>query len=1037
MVVVPPPLPEQDLVGRDRLLGRLHGLVERVLQGERVTVLVAGQAGIGKSSLLRAAAASAAEGGALTAWGIGLDADGAPGYWPWTQALDSVVRTVGADRARAAAGEDAGLLAAIVPSFGPAPGGDGAERERLLAMDVTSRLLDGLSEDRPVVLLLDDLHWADESSLALFDFLSRAPRPAGVGLIGAYRPDELSPAAQSRLGALASRSEHLHVEGLDIDAVRALTERLTGAPVEPAAAAAIHDRTGGHPFFVRELALLGGDGGPADQVPAAVRDAIERRVARLPGVTVAVLEATAVAGGTLLPDIVAAARQCTAVEVEAAARAAVDAGVLIPTAAGTRFAHDLLRETVLDRVDPARRVALHRAIGAALEARTARGVEVAPSELARHFIAAVPLDGADRAVRWALEASAGDCAAFAFGEGAGHLRRLRTALAEGAVDVDDRQLADILVAEADALSRAGSTVDARGLLRYATDVASRSGDPGRIARVALATAELGARFAVRRDEIVRELDRALEAVTGVDLRWEARLAATLAREWQHSVAEDRPRAGPLSQRALDLGRQTDDPATLLACLLARHDVLWTPGAGGPRVEVAREIVAVAHSAGDQDREAEGLLLLANALLEEGSPAFEAALEACLAILDSQGQPRRRYVADTRRACLALLRGRLDEAEERIDRAAALGEQIREPDTGNVRMSQRLELVRARGNPDELRRFAAEAVTHWTGAPVHAHAVAAGFSARVGDLDGARHHVAAVVELGAWRADRSYLWSVFVRELAWAAAALEDRTLGRELLDELRPLAGSCGVNGAVVAFAGSHAHTAGLLAAALGEPDAGSLLEQAAETYLRLGATGWVAELRAPAVADGGGPGGPGAASMRRKGPVWHVTFEGRHATVAHVKGLTDIARLLAARGAEIHVLDLIDAADRSGPAGAVADRSALDAYRTRLADLEAEADDAARANDPERRAAAEAERQALLDELGRMSDARRRPRQFANHPAERARKAVTGRVRDAIRKLEPPLPELADHLRRTIVTGTYCRYRPESVTWHVDSTSR
>jgi len=347
-------------------------------------------------------------------------------------------------------------------------------------------------------------------------------------------------------------------------------------------------------------------------------------------------------------------------------------------------------------------------------------------------------------------------------------------------------------------------------------------------------------------------------------------------------------------------------------------------------------------------------------------------------------------------------------------------------------------VRARDQPDELRAFAAEALAHWTGAPIHAHAVAAGFFARAGDLDNARHHVATVVDLGTWQADRSYLWSVFVRELAQAAAALSDNTLCAQLLHDLRPLAGSCGVNGAVVAFAGSHAHTAGLLAAALDQTDVSQqLLQQASDTYLRLGARGWLAEVRRElATTHGAAEASPATASMRRHGAVWHLTFNGRRATVPHTKGLADIARLVAAPGTDIHGLDLIDAADRSGQPGTLTDRQALDAYRRRLADIDSEADEASRHHDGERAARLDAERRALLDELGRVRNLQGRPRHFANHPAERARKAVTARVRDALRKLEPPLPDLADHLERSIVTGTYCRYRQDDgAIWDLDST--
>ena len=1027
------------LVGRDRLLDRLGVLVGRALQGQRVTVMVTGEAGVGKTSLLRAVAAAAGGPGARVGWGTCLDVAGAPGYWPWTQALDGLVRSIGADEARRLSGDDAPLLASIVPALGDASRGELTDRARLLLFDATSRLLDTLAEKRGLVVVLDDLQWADDSSLALFDFVARAAAaPSGVCLIGAYRHNELDAPARARLGALVSHSEHVHVEGLDADATFELVARLTGRDVDRATADAIHRRTGGHPFFVREVALLPAHtDGTGDHIPVAVRDVIERRIARLPGPTRALLEVAAIAGTGLPADVAARALDASPLAVEDAARHAVAAGVLTPSGDGLHFAHDLLRETVIDRLEASHRVRLHQAIGSALEERATRTASVAPAELARHFVAAIPLDGPERAIRWALEAAAADREALAFAEAAGHLRRLRASLAEAAVDVADRELFDILVAEADALARAGSTLDARSLLRAARDVADRIGDPDPTASVALATAELGARFAARRDEIVRELDRALAAVAGTDLAREAQLTAALARELQHSVAEERPRAGPLSERALDLGRRAGDPGTLAACLLARHDVLWTPGTEVERADLAREIIAVALAASDDERHAQGQLLLANALLEHGSPAYRAALEGCLVILDRLGQPLHRYLAETRRACLALLRGRLDEAEERIERAAALGDRIREPDTGNVRMSQRLELVRARGRPDELSAFAAEAVGHWTGAPIHAHAVAAGFSARAGDTEAARHHVAAVVDLGTWRADRSYLWSVFVRELSHAAVALGDRDLCAELLDDLGPLAGSCGVNGAVVAFAGSHAHTAGLLAAAVDQPDRSrQLLEQASATYGRLGATGWQAEARRDLVAiPTAAPAPAPCHSMHRRGGVWHISFAGASAVVPHTKGLGDIARLLATPGADIHALDLMDAADRSGAAGVLADRRALDAYRTRLADLETEVAEARDYHDDGRAARLVAEREALLDELGRLSGVHGRARQFANHPAERARKAITARVRDAIGKLESPLPELARHLHRTIVTGTYFRYRTEpGITWSVDA---
>lgn len=851
-------------------------------------------------------------------------------------------------------------------------------------------------------------------------------------MLGAFRHDEVPRPLHARLTALVARADHVHLTGLDRRFAGRLVELVAGRPVPGETADALFRRAGGHPFFTRELALAAADGVPPDQVPAAVRDAIERRVRALDPATQEVLRVAAMTGAWLLPDVVAAVTGRTPGEVNAAAAEAVAAGMVLVAGDGRlRFAHDLFRETLADQVEHASRGALHLAIGAALEARAERAGDVPASEVARHFCAAVGSGGLEHAVRWALRAADADRSALALSEAASHLRRLRGAVADAGLALADDQLVDILLAEADALARAGRSPDARGLVRAARATADRSGDPARITRAALAGAALGSRFAARRDDVVAELESALDAVGNADPALEARLTAALARELQHSVPEQRPRAGPLTERALALGRTTGDPEVLTACLLARHDVLWTPGEAARRVEVAAELVALAQRSGDRERHAEALLLQANALLESGSAAFRPALEECLALLAELGQPRHLYTLQTRRACLALLRGDLDEAAARIEDAVALGQRLREPDTDNVRMSQRLELVRARGLPEELTTFAREAVAHWTGAPVHAHAVAAGFSARAGDLDAARHHIAAVHDLGTWRADRSYLWSVLVPELAVAAVALDDRALCAELLAELRPLTGSCGVNGALVAFAGCHSHTAGRLAAALGDrTQARALLEGACGVYERLGAAA-LTEARADLAACGQQPTGATAA-LRRRGPMWEVAYAGRTASVGHCKGLQDIAYLVRQPGAELHVLDLAQSGARPEAVGDVLDRTAVESYRRRLAALSDERVEAEQRADTARLRALEDEHDALVAELRRGTGVGGRPRAFANHPAERARKAVTARIRDAVRRLDDVLPELGAHLDRTLVTGVRCRYRGDEQ-WDVE----
>ncbi len=1067
---------EASILGRAHVMLRLSAMVSKAAEGERLTALVAGSAGMGKTTLLGAMTDVAVAHGLRVGWGTAVAGTGAPGYWPWTQACNDVVRQVGSDRACALAGDDAPMLAAIATAIASTIGAQTSSAlavvsagSPVLLHDAVERWLDALARQRPLLIVLDDLQWADDSSLALLEFVARSPKRAGVCVIGAYRHDELDHAAEARLHSLRSCADHVQLQGLDEQAVRALVERVAGQPVSVEASSRINRRSGGHPFFVRELtleaSLLAGrsashapdtflDPEPdidVVTVPVVVREMIERRLGRLEPSTLAMLEVAAVAGMEVFPDVIAGALAMSTADVEACIAHGLASGVLVAGVARARFAHDLLRETLVMRVPPSRRIGIHHTVAVALEGRYARVGDVAPGDVARHYSAAIPLAGPDSAARWARRAAKVDRSALAFVEAAGHLRRLRAAAADAGAAIADDVLTDVLLDEADALTRAGSPVDAKGLLLMARGVCLRSGDAGRLASVALADAELGSQFAMRRDDVIASLEEARAAVAGVDAVMEAMVTATLARTLQHSVADQRPRAEPLSRKAIQIGRATGDDAALLACLVARHDVLWTPGTADERATIAREIAELAQRTGTPERHAEGLLLLANAELERGSAAFVGALTLCLQVLDELAPPRHRYTAETRRAALALLHGHLDEAEERIDTATALGLRIREPDTGNVRMSQRLELVRARRNVDELHGFAVEAVEHWTGAPVHANAVAAGFYARAGDLTRARHHVDVVAGLGTWQADRSYLWSVFVRELAVAAIALDDERLCRELFDDVVTLAHACGVNGAFVAFAGSHAHTAGLLAAALGHPnDAIILLDRARTIYRSLGAPTWLAELdHSPA---SGAPAGtrpsvfstapaPTALPMSvsaspavpvprltQAGRVWHLEFAGRTATLPHAKGLADLAVLLARPGVDVTALELMGSAGRGQPSGPVADRAALQAYRVRLADLDDDAAQAVRDHDEASAVRIEREREQLLAELRRATGLGGAPRHFANHPAERARKAISSRIRATIDTIRTVLPELADHLDHRTVTGTTCRYRNDLV---------
>lgn len=1036
------------IVGRAEPLRRIAAAMAAAQAGRPSTLLVSGEAGIGKTSVLRSALEAGAAADLVIGWGTCWQGQGAPGFWPWTQALGSLVRSVGPEVALAAVGRDRAILASLVRELGPvsAPSGDGPDQHRLLLLDVTVRWLEALATDRHVVLVLDDLQWADASTFDLLDHLIATPLTARLLVLGAFRHDELSPEAGARLATIGSHADHLHLDGLTVEEVATLLARRRTPAVARAMAPTLHRRTAGHPLFVSELALLPAFG-TDEPLPTVVTGVVARRLAMLPGETRAVLDAASVLGNRLLPDVLGRVRRTAPGTVVAELGPAIDVG-LVRSGPGEElwFVHDLFRETLYRSLDATSRSRLHARIGGALEARHASGAAVEAGDLARHLALGVRSAEPEAAVGWARQAAHEERQRSAFTEAVGHLRRARSALADAGHRVAPELLVALLLEEADSQARSGDPDGARALL---AEAARSTKEPEQQADVALAEQRLGARFTMTRDDIVGRLEQALDAVTGRDPAREAQLAAALARELQHSVAADRRRAEPLSERALVLGRGSDDARTLIACLLARHDTLWTPGTGSERAELGREITAVARLLGDTDREAEGLLLEANGRLEAGDAGFRPILRRWFDLLETRDEPRDRYLLATRRAALALLAGEVDRAEALIERAVELGERIHEPDVGNVRMSQRVALAHARADPDALRGLADEAIGWWVGAPILAHGVAAGAYAVAGDLEAAERQVATVAAAGGWRREDSYLRSVLLAHLAEAATATGDVDLCRDLLAGLADIDDACGVNGAVVAFAGPFAHSAGILSDALGERAAAlEHLDRSITTARRLGAEVWVerGEARRGAIlARGTHPAGgdgdaaeSGSASLTRRGSVWTAAWREERGSLPHSKGLTDIAVLLLRPGREVPALELAGGASVPSGHDRVVDLEALRAYRARLDELVTEIEQADRHADLSRREHLTSERDEVLLELRRVTGLGGRARTGANDPGERARKAVSARIRDAIKRLDAVTPLLAQHLDRSIRTGLRCSYDPAvgeaAIRWRVDA---
>jgi DNA-binding winged helix-turn-helix (wHTH) protein/tetratricopeptide (TPR) repeat protein len=451
-------------VGREAELGRLRELYGLAAAGRRQVVFVTGEAGIGKSTLVEAFAAGVeGEGAGLVARGQCLEQRGAPE--PYLPVFDALGRLCRADpEAVAVLSRLAPTWLVQLPALVEPAGREDLERralggtwERMLRE--AAEALEAVAADRPLVLLLEDLHWADPSTVDLLAWLARRPTPARLLVAGTYRPaDALAggapigdAGAELRLRGLATE---LRLGELGVAAVATVLGRdLPGAEVPEELARLVHRRTDGVPLFVVQLAqawtdagvlrpaggrweLAGGSGGDGQQVPDDLRRLLELQLERLDAADLAMLEAAAVAGVEFAAATAAGDGPAGVEAVEERCAALARHGRLLratgPVAwadgtvsAGFRFDHDLHRTVLYDRVPAGRRARLHAAVADRLERAYGPAAPVHAAELAAHRLAA---HDPARAVPYLQAAATQALGRSAPREAAGHLEALLAAL---------------------------------------------------------------------------------------------------------------------------------------------------------------------------------------------------------------------------------------------------------------------------------------------------------------------------------------------------------------------------------------------------------------------------------------------------------------------------------------------------------------------------------------------------------------------------------------------------------------------------------
>ena len=988
------------------------------LSGSGQFLMISGEAGIGKTAML-AALIERAGPVPLVLRGFCWEGDGAPPYWPWSQ----VLRASGL--ALAELGE-AGWLLQPAPGTAEPMSAAAAADAQFRLFEAVSRCLTGLAARRPVLVVLDDLHWADEPSLRLLGFLARALAAHAVLLLGAYRDTE----ASRELTELAGTAQQLALHGLRPAEVEAMARELAEAMAVPGpssqVASELWRRSGGNPFLVRELTRLlvaQGSWHEPTQLPASVTETLRRRLARLSTDCVRLLERAAVAGrdidlGLLAPGAAAG----DAAAGEDAARGLLDEARRAGVIAGTsepRFTHDLYRETILDGLAASARAEINLSVGRALQARSGPAARVAA-----HLLAAGPQAQRD-ALEYSLLAAREATARLGHDDACAHYLRALQLAETAQASVTGRT--GILLELGASYARAGQLEQARQRFLEAAAASRAAGDAAGLAMAALGVQTLGYRSGARDAELLdllREASQRLEAAQG-PLGLQSRVVAALARAIRHgSDTLPGPQVTETARRAVDLATEADDASALATAKLALHDVMWRPGTAAARIPVIAEMLAAAEACGDDDLVAEAHLLRAAALLELGDPVGRDELQTYITLAGRLGHARGRWGALTRKATLAQLAGRAEEAARLGEQALQLGLAIGEQDAVGCYYTSRGALF-AFGVPEPPMFMGDPDDPLWPMYPVFqawAPAVrgqVAEAAAALGDFS--------VLDVSMWTG----LEGIAAAAVVFAAAGSDaQRTWAYE---QLRPHAGTHVVIGGCASYHAAVDHHLGALAASLGDTAAAEAHFRAAlAMHERLGAAGWTRLSEQALARLQATPPRPPANEFRRADGVRTLCFGGRQVQVPDSKGLGDLAVLIDARGADVHVLTLVGHELPRLGADPVLDEQAKAAYKSRLDDLAVQIDDAGAAGRAEAAEKLRSERDALIRELAAAAGLGGRDRRLGDE-TERARKTVSARVRDALSKIERVHPELAVHLRSALRMGTVCSYAPaEPTTWKV-----
>jgi class 3 adenylate cyclase/tetratricopeptide (TPR) repeat protein len=836
--------PRTTFVGRSGERERLRSLWRWAQSGGPQPGFVVGEPGIGKTRLVAEFAREVHDGGAAVLWGRSSEEALIP-YQPFVQALQHHVRSASPDELRDQLGFGGAVLARLLPELVerlglPPPAREESESERFRLFAAVVQLLGALGSERPLLVVLDDLQWADPGTLLLLKHLARDPTPMPLLVLGTYRHSEVG-ADHALALALADIErdrviERIELTGLGEDETAELVTGLIGWQPPDEVVRGLRGETDGNPFFleevIRHLEQLGLSGDPERLarvkatveelgVPARVRELVARRVQRLSPAARAALANAAVIGSEFDRDVLAAVTcPSNERELDQPLDDAVQARLLeeSPARIGRYgFSHALIQQALYEQQTLNRRAALHEQAATALE-RLRPDEPGLHGELAYHYARA----GDRYAAKVVEHARAGGehaLALLAYEDAIAAFSTALTALEKTTIE-NAVARAELLTLLGTALWRAGNAPKALETFHDAALLSGTQAEWRTLARAALGYgggAGFGGvweRFAVVDDELVRLLEQALAAAPVESLE-HVRLLGRLAQAlyW----APENERALQLSEQALSTARRLDDEAALAYALDSRHVALWGPDHLDERRALGEEMLSLAHRLGDPDIQLEALAWLATDDLERGSIAAVDELIATHARLAEElRQPYYLWYTDALRAMRAHLDGRFEDAGMLAQQAFAVGEQAHGANALQTYLVQTLFVKLDLGELDELMEqlaaYVAESpLTAWRGALALAYA---GLDRREEALE----QVAWFAEHGFDSIRRDCVWPTTVVALARTVAHFDDPTHADELYALLAPFADRICVVGGAVLCLGPISRILGMLARTAGRP---------------------------------------------------------------------------------------------------------------------------------------------------------------------------------------------------------------------------